>query len=66
MTSEQQKAADSAVSAFIAARTLGVDEWNLIYMIFDASNEFTANELKAGKPYKTLVQSVLERQSSSH
>lgn len=66
MTSEQQKAADSAVNAFIAARTAGVDEWCLIDMIFDASNAFTANELKAGKPYKTLVQSALERHSSSH
>ena len=66
MTSEQQKAVDSAVAAFIVARTLGVDEWHLIDMIFDASNEFTAAELKKGKPHKTLVESVLERHSRSH
>jgi hypothetical protein len=66
MTSEQQKAADAAVTAFIAARTSGVDEWHLIDMIFDASNEFTATEVKAGRYQQTLVESVLKRHSSSH
>jgi hypothetical protein len=66
MTSEQQKALDSAVTAFIAARTLGVDEWHLIDIIFDVSNAFTAAELRAGRYQKTLVESVLERHSNSH
>jgi len=49
ITEQQEKAIRDAIVAFIKCRELGIDEHHLIDFIFDASSEFTAAEVKAGK-----------------
>ena len=67
MTDKQQEALNDAVAAFIAARVSGVEEFHLIGDIFNASNKFTTDELKAGRPViqKPLIELVQEKQRSS-
>jgi hypothetical protein len=68
LTDTQKAAIKEAIAAFIAARASGVEEFHLIGYIFDASNEFTATELKAGRPanQKKLIELVQERQTFSN
>ena len=66
MTTKQREAIDSAISAYIAARKTGVDEFYLIGEIFDKSNEFTIEELKkSGKLpiQKSPIELVREKES---
>ena len=53
MTAEQEKVLKIAVTAFLAARKLGLDEFHIIEEIFDASNELTASELKSGGQHQS-------------
>lgn len=69
MKDKLREAIDRAVCAFIAARSAGVEEFHLIGEIFDASNEFTAAELKkSGKlpVQKTLMELIQEKHLTSN